>query len=284
MIHTQAVNDRFTVSVMLALVLHAAVLLGVGFVLEMNPLADAADALDVVLVNFSSESEPEEADFLAQANQLGGGEASEPARPSQELTSLLPSEAEGTMPASSAPAMAEPLPDQRAQLAAPGEQEEVPEATSVSQPEFEAPSVAELMRQRMQVAQLQARLQRDTSFESRFKRRRFISAATREYEFASYMQAWVTKVERVGNMNYPSEVRRRRLVGDLLLTVGINHDGTVESMEIRRSSGMNELDEAALRIVQLAAPYAPLPPDIRSQVDVLHITRTWKFSSGQMFQ
>ena len=74
MIHAQAVNDRFTVSVMLALVLHAAVLLGIGFVLELNPLADAADALDVVLVNFSSESEPEEADFLAQANQQGGGE------------------------------------------------------------------------------------------------------------------------------------------------------------------------------------------------------------------
>jgi protein TonB len=283
MIQTQALNDRFAVSVMLALGLHAAVLMGIGFVLELNPLADAADTLDVVLVNFSSESEPDEADFLAQANQEGGGEVAEPARPSQELTSLLPSVAEGMMPATSAPAMAEPLPDQRTRLAAPGEQREVPEATSVPQPEFEAPSVAELMRQRMQVAQLQAQLRRDTAFESRLKRRRFISAATREYEFASYMQAWVSKVERVGNMNYPSEVRRRRLVGDLLLTVGINHDGSVESMQIRRSSGMPELDEAALRIVQLAAPFAPLPTDIRSQVDVLHITRTWKFSSGQMF-
>lgn len=282
--YAQGLSDRFAVSVMLALGLHAAVLLGIGWVLEMEPLADAVDTLDVVLVNFSSETEPEEVDFLAQANQLGGGDASEAARPSQELTSLLPSEAEGVMPATSVPAAAEASPDQRTRLTEAGDEQQVPETTRVEQPEFQAPSIAELMRQRMQVAKLQAQLQRDRAFESRLKKRRFISAATREYEFASYMQAWVSKVERIGNMNYPPEVRRRRLVGDLLLTVGINHDGSVESMEVRRSSGMPELDEAALRIVRLAAPFAPLPPDIRSQVDVLHITRTWKFSSGQTFQ
>lgn len=284
MMYAQGLSDRFAVSVMLALGLHAAVLLGIGWVLEMEPLADAVDTLDVVLVNFSSETEPEEVDFLAQANQLGGGDASEAARPSQELTSLLPSEAEGVMPATSVPAAAEASPDQRTRLTEAGDEQQVPETTRVEQPEFQAPSIAELMRQRMQVAKLQAQLQRDRAFESRLKKRRFISAATREYEFASYMQAWVSKVERIGNMNYPPEVRRRRLVGDLLLTVGINHDGSVESMEVRRSSGMPELDEAALRIVRLAAPFAPLPPDIRSQVDVLHITRTWKFSSGQTFQ
>lgn len=284
MMYAQGLSDRFAVSVMLALGLHAAVLLGIGWVLEMEPLADAVDTLDVVLVNFSSETEPEEVDFLAQANQLGGGDASEAARPSQELTSLLPSEADGVMPATSVPAAAETSPDQRTRLTEAGDEQQVPETTRVEQPEFQAPSIAELMRQRMQVAKLQSQLQRDRAFESRLKKRRFISAATREYEFASYMQAWVSKVERIGNMNYPSEVRRRRLVGDLLLTVGINHDGSVESMEVRRSSGMPELDEAALRIVRLAAPFAPLPPDIRSQVDVLHITRTWKFSSGQTFQ
>jgi protein TonB len=284
MIYADPLSDRFTVSVILALALHAVVVLGIGFVVDMKPLSEAGDSLDVVLVNFSSESEPEEADFLAQANQQGGGEAAEAVRPAQELTSLLPSAADGAMPASSEPARAEPAPDERAQVVAPGEQAEVPEATQVEQPLSNAPSMAELMQQRMQVARLQAQLQRDQEFQSRLKRRRFISASTREYEFASYMQAWVSKVERVGNLNYPSEVRRRKLVGDLLLTVGINHDGTVESMEIRRSSGMLELDEAALRIVSLAAPFAPLPQDIRAKVDVLHITRTWKFSTGQTFQ
>jgi protein TonB len=76
------------------------------------------------------------------------------------------------------------------------------------------------------------------------------------------------------------EIRRRKLVGNLLMTVGIHRDGSVESIDIRRSSGMPELDEAAKRIVRLAAPYSPLPDNIASRVDVLHITRTWKFSTG----
>ncbi|MDX1459468.1 MAG: TonB family protein, partial [Xanthomonadales bacterium] len=116
--------------------------------------------------------------------------------------------------------------------------------------------------------------------QSRLKRRKFISANTREYEYASYMQAWVAKVERVGNLNYPTAARQRKLVGDLLMTVGVNRDGSIESIDIRRSSGMEELDQAAARIVRLAAPYAPLPDTIGEGVDVLHITRTWKFTSG----
>ena len=90
----------------------------------------------------------------------------------------------------------------------------------------------------------------------------------------------MAKVERIGNLNYPMELLRRKLVGDLLMTVGINQNGSVESIDIRRSSGFPALDESAMRIVRLAAPYSPLPQNISSRVDVLHITRTWKFSSG----
>jgi protein TonB len=92
------------------------------------------------------------------------------------------------------------------------------------------------------------------------------------------MQAWVAKVERVGNLNYPEEVRRLKLVGDLMMTVGINHDGSVESSEIGSSSGLPLRAQAAVRIVRLAAPYSPLPEYINKNVDVLHITRTWRFS------
>jgi protein TonB len=277
-------NDRFTIAIMLAIGLHAAIVLGLGFVLDLDALDDAVDSLDVVLVNFSSEQAPEEVDFLAQANQQGGGESPESERPAQEISSLLPSDGAGMMPVTSMPLAAEPTEDSREQLAAPGAEAKLPEQTQVEQPDLNVPSLAELSRQRMEVAELQARLERERAFESRLKRRRFISANTREYEFASYMQAWVSKVERVGNLNYPSDIRRRRLVGDLLMTVGINPDGSVESIDIRRSSGMPELDDAAVDIVQLAAPFAPLPQDIRSQVDVLHITRTWRFSTGHRFE
>ena len=258
------INDRLAVSLVLAMGIHAALVLGLGFILEIGALDEAEDSLDVVLVNFSSEEAPEDIDFLAQANQKGGGDAVDAERPTQEISSVVPSEGAGLMPATAEPLAAEQTPDTREQLVTDGAQQVVPDETDIEQPPVELPSVA--------------------AFESRLKRRRFISANTREYEFASYMQAWVSKVERVGNLNYPTEIRRRRLVGDLLITVGINPDGSVESIDIRRSSGMPELDEAALSIVRLASPFAPLPPDIRSKVDVLHITRTWKFSTGHRFE
>ena len=127
-------------------------------------------------------------------------------------------------------------------------------------------------------ASLEPGVQHDADSQSKLPKRKWISANTREYEFAAYMQAWVAKVERVGNLNYPEEVRRQQLTGDLLMTVGINQDGSVESIDIMRSSGLPQLDNAATRIVRLAGPYSPLPEYIKGSVDVLHITRTWRFS------
>ena len=128
------------------------------------------------------------------------------------------------------------------------------------------------------MAKLQPGIQRQSDSQSKLPRRKWISANTREYEYAAYMQAWVAKVERVGNLNYPDEVRRLKLVGDLIMTVGIKPDGSVENIEIRRSSGTPQLDQAATRIVRLTAPYSPLPEQISKKIDVLHITRTWRFS------
>jgi protein TonB len=150
--------------------------------------------------------------------------------------------------------------------------------TSIEQPDTPLPSAATLMQESMTMAKLQPGIQRDRESLSKLPRRKWISANTRAYEFAAYMQAWVAKVERVGNLNYPEEVRRLKLTGDLVMTVGINVDGSVESIDIQRSSGKPQLDNAAARIVRLAGPYSPLPDHINATVDVLHITRTWRFS------
>ena len=285
MIGRRLLNDSFTVSIMLAMGVHVMALLGISFALDFNPLQKAAETLDVILVNFRSEEAPEEADFLAQASQRGGGDSPEVGRPVQNMSSVVPSEGQGDMPVSSEMQQPDESRDAREQVTSVNEDARpVQQVTRVEQPEPEFPSAAELMRQRMRIAQLQESLRNAAESQSRLKRRRFISANTREYEFASYMQAWVAKVERVGNLNYPPEIKRRKLVGDLLMTVGVNQDGSVESIDIRRSSGMPELDQAAQRIVMLAAPYAPLPSNISAKVDVLHITRTWKFSTGYGFQ
>ena len=150
--------------------------------------------------------------------------------------------------------------------------------TSMEQPDDPLPSAATLMQESLTMAKLQPGIQREGKSQSKLPRRKWISANTKAYEYAAYMQAWVAKVERVGNLNYPEEIRRLKLVGDLVMTVGIKQDGSIETIEISRSSGLPQLDQAATRIVRLAGPYSPLPDYIKSNIDVLHITRTWRFS------
>jgi protein TonB len=273
-------QDPFMVCLVLAIGLHALLLLGVSFGITLNPSPRLADTLDVVLVKWRSESEPDEADYLAQATQKGGGETTEKSRPSQPVSGELPTLQQGQDSVQSTAAM--PVPEQEVQevVVLESESETAPDLTRVEQPDTDHPSAAHLMRQSLDMASLQPELNRQRQWQSKLPRREFISANTREYEFASYMSAWVSKVERIGNMNYPYDLRRKKLHGDLVLTVGIKQNGTVESVDIMRSSGVREIDQAAVDIVQLAAPYSPLPDNITDHVDILHITRTWRFETG----
>jgi len=272
-------NDRFAVSILMALGLHAAILLGVGFVLDYKPLTHPLETLDVVLVNWRSESKPDEADFLAQATQLGGGESTDANKPSQENAGASAGPSDGQDPLDQQKQVSSVADAEREQILIEDETSTFSQQiTSIEQPDTPLPSAATLMQESMTMAKLQPGIQRDRESLSKLPRRKWISANTRAYEYAAYMQAWVAKVERVGNLNYPEEVRRLKLTGDLVMTVGINVDGSVENIDIQRSSGKPQLDNAATRIVRLAGPYSPLPEHINKEVDVLHITRTWRFS------
>lgn len=272
-------QDRFMLCLVGAIALHAAVVLGVRFGVDLNPVPRLADTLDVVLVKWRSEEDPEDADYLAQASQIGGGETDEKRRPSEPVSGNLPVPAQGEDPMMSSAALPAPHEPEREVITV--EQEEAPrqEVNEIEQPDPEIPSAARLMRQSMDMASLQPELSQQRQWQSRLPRREHISANTKEYEFASYMSAWVAKVERVGNLNYPAELRQRKLHGDLVLSVGIHQNGSIESIEVMRSSGILEIDDAARNIVQMASPYAPLPDNIRERVDILHITRTWRFES-----
>ncbi len=273
-------QDRFMVFLVLATGLHALLFFGISFGIYLSPVPRLADTLDVVLVQWRSEEAPDDADYLAQANQTGGGETTEPSRPSEPLAGALPVPEQGPAPLRSEQQVPEVSVETREVIAAENPLEAPLVQTDIEQPERELPTAAELLQQSMEMASVQPELQRERQWQSKLPRREFISANTREYEFASYMSAWVSKVERVGNLNYPSELRRNKLHGDLVLTVGINQNGTVESIDVKRSSGEDAIDAAAIRIVRLAAPYAPLPDNIAERVDVLHITRTWRFESA----
>ena len=98
------------------------------------------------------------------------------------------------------------------------------------------------------------------------------------------MDAWRRKVEMVGNLNYPQEAKKLNLSGSLILDVALNKDGTINEITLRKSSGKKLLDDAAIRIVELAAPFAPFPMNIENQVDILHILRTWQFINNKSFR
>ena len=115
---------------------------------------------------------------------------------------------------------------------------------------------------------------------AKLPRRKTISASTKEYKYAAYLDAWRRKIERIGTLNYPDEAKRNKLYGNLILHVAVRKDGSISQVRVMRSSGHQLLDDAAMRIVRLAAPYSPLPDNIAERVDILHITRTWRFESA----
>jgi protein TonB len=131
-----------------------------------------------------------------------------------------------------------------------------------------------------EIARLTASLEARTSAYASRQRRKSVSASTREFRYASYLGAWARKVERIGNLNYPQAAKEQHLHGNLILHVAVRKDGSVEAIRVVRSSGHDLLDQAAVNIVNLAAPYAPFPPEIAAETDVLDIVRTWQFQRG----
>jgi protein TonB len=154
-----------------------------------------------------------------------------------------------------------------------------PEALEAPPPR--TPDAAQILNSRNdEIARLTASLEARTAAYASRLRRRSISASTREFRYASYLAAWARKVERIGNLNYPQAAKEQRLHGNLILHVALRKDGSVEAIRIVRSSGYDVLDQAAVNIVKLAAPYSPFPPDIAAETDVLDIIRTWQFLRG----
>jgi protein TonB len=293
--------DRLGLTLCLAAIAHATIILGVAFRPE-DPRSSAANTMEITLVQQASPEAPDEARVLAQANLQGGGDSPENILPATPMPPPFP-DPEPALTESLAAAPAEPMTRKSAPATetTPAPAETRPVLTSDRPSAFEAPAQPEqeertraepqprptatqLLTNSFKIASLSAEIKRKLEAKAQRPRLKFISASTREYKYAAYMEAWRAKVERVGNLNYPDEARRRGLSGSLILDVALNADGTVNDIIIRRPSGERVLDDAALRIVNLAAPFAPLPPNIREDTDILHITRTWQFINNQGFR
>jgi len=283
-------KDPLGFALLAAVLLHAFVILGISFDIQRSNPPAPERTLDITLVKPKEKPpEPKKPDFLAVASQEGGGEQIRKTRPSSPLGNPQTLRTEETpappLTRSAAPAPAKPRPQARV-ITTP----KAPRKTVVREPKPKVepsprPKVAQLLAStQREIDRLTAELDRRTQAASQQKRRKTINASTQEYKYAAYLESWRKKVERIGNLNYPDEAKRKKLFGALILHVAVRNDGSIEQIRLLRSSGHKVLDDAAIRIVRLSAPFASFPPEIVKEVDVLDITRTWQFRSGnQLF-
>ena len=263
----------------LSLVLHAFVLFGIGFVLpDPTKSSNFLQPLEVVLVNSQSRSRPIKADALAQHNLDGGGNTAANKRASSPLPTL--SDDKQLVLEQSSKSVKQLEQDVKRLLTQLASTHTVDQEKTEKKHEANILTGQDLVQRSLEIARLEAQINKDFNAYQKMPKRTFIGARTQEYRYAQYVEDWRIKVERIGNMNYPAQARQQKIFGQLRMTVSIRADGSVESVEINKSSGQRLLDAAAVRIVKLAAPYAPFPADIRKDTDILSIVRTWTFTTN----
>ncbi len=268
-------RDRLSFALFLTLSLHAALILGIGFSSQLD--FQQSLSIDVTLAQHSDQQAPEDADFLAQSNQLGSGSAEETLETTTDVAADFFENQfnEVVTPPTDTPrnelARKELLTTQTSA------EQEATTTNATSTPETigfaaDTPTLREMVQE---IASLEARIAKERQAQAKEPRvKRLTSVSTKSAVEAAYLNMWRQKVERIGNANYPSG----NVYGNLRMLVILSYDGTLNEVRILESSGHRALDNAALRIVRLAAPYQAFPVDMRKQYDQLEIIRTWKFS------
>ena len=273
-------SDRLGLTLFFAVVIHALIILGITFITPDEKPQDDQATLEIILATNPATKKITNPDFLAQAHQEGGGTQETRHKPTALPTlSKNPSPLAGDGPANTSTGATKqattPAPTQLTTTRH-SQQQAAPEIAPSSMP-TESPSAADMMMRSREIAKLSAELSTSMQAYARRPKHRYIAARTAETRDAAYMAAWQAKIEMIGNLNYPEEARRRNISGNLRLDVAINADGSVNNISVLRSSGHKLLDDAAIRIVRLAAPFGQMPFEMRKETDILHIIRTWQF-------
>lgn len=278
-----AISGPLTVALALSVVFHSVLLL-IKFDFPDSPISKEPRApLQVVLVNSKSALRPLRADALAQANLDGGGNTEANRRAKTNLPALpdMPTDAELAL----ASKRVQQLEDEARQLLTRLEPNSVADPYArpiVPMQPNQAPDVAQLPNDQLAIARLEAEVAKEWEAYQKLPRRKFIGARTQSVPEAEYLDAWRERIERVGTANFPDEAKRRSVYGTVMVTVAIRADGSVEKVEIDRSSGSPILDVAVEKIVQLAGPFKPFPGALRKEIEVLHITRNWAFTRSDL--
>lgn len=276
----KAQNNPLFATFPVAVFLHGVLLLGTGFMTpEPNPVRKST-LLDITLVNTQSDFEPEKADFIAEANQQGSGTLDEKQRIRSPFASDTPSPTDGDKVFDSEEAAPNVVPKPKPKVLTTKGKTNKLIKKDIQEEEVKQPKVvqAEVSEKAEKIAMLMAEMSKDEQKYARRPRIHFVdSISAKSAVEARYIKNWAEKLERIGNINFPEEALRMSLSGTLILNATLDRAGRVVEMQIDVSSGSRILDKAALRIVKLAAPYEPLPSEIRKKYDRLNITRSIVF-------
>lgn len=273
-------GDRFTFTVFLAIAVHAAIILGVTFTYSPNLASN--QTMEVTLAQRRSNNRPDKADYLAQFNQIGSGTLENKAMtttpkaaefhdsvvrdtsPKEQIASAPTQKRDTTVITTTATSQAHTNPTRQVVRPMPVASDRLVQKT--------------LLQRSLEIASLEARLDSQRQLYAKRPRiKRLTSLSTASSVDAYYLFSWRRKIERIGNLNYPAEAKRKQIYGNLRLLVAVLPDGSLKDVKLLQSSGHQVLDDAAIRIVNLAAPFAPFPDDLRRTTDVLEIIRTWQF-------
>ena len=276
-------GDRLGFTLFLALAVHGVLLFGVGFAPE-EPRA-APNSLDVTLAMHRADHAPDEAHFIAQANQVASGTEED----KSELTTT--EEAPFSDPDSrqvqlQEPTARQPTPVTRQKIIVTRARSERDIASEQQDRNQDDPrrkadqdNVDELSRE---IASLQARLDKQKqAYAKRPRVRRLTSVSAKAHYEAAYIEAFRRKVEATGTRHFPRRALDSNTFGGVRLMVALRRDGGIEEVEVLQSSGHDFLDQAAVQSVRLAAPFEPFTQDMRERMDVLEIIRTWKFDANR---
>ncbi len=275
-------SDRLGFTLFLALALHLILILGVGFSPGDDQNPEALPSLDIILANTASDEAPEQADFLAQSNQKGGGNKEDKARPSAPVSADSPLNLSGLNERQQRQRRTREVPVEHIYYINQREASwQIEQSRRSKKARQQLQSTDPINQKQQEIASLQAEIRKMVEAYARRPREIVLTANTREAVEAGYLAQWVARIERIGNLNYPTEAEVNRIDGRLRLNVRINAQGKVIDARISRSSGERILDEAALRIVRLAEPFAEFPPKLREKADQIVIIRTWEFNSNK---
>lgn len=278
-------DDTLLLAILIAAGVHICVLLGINF--KAPQPAKIARAMEITLAHAPLKNAPKEARFLAAEHQLGGGDRRLQPEPVRQYIPPQPQQApqsavsEVAAPREIAHEVKKPtvqklLSKPQAEVKIDNSKELIDDHPAAATEQQKPRLSAEALQQ--QIAQLGEQI-RDSQKSAEDNKIKFVnSVSTHKVLAAQYEMDWKNKVESTGNRNYPEAARNATGAQSLTMDVGINADGSIYSIRISRSSGNPTLDEAAKRIVRMSAPFAELPPELLKELNVLVITRVWKFS------